>query len=323
MQQSSSQSGFVRKLLLIVVLGVVFFVILFKHFLAPPADFPVPYRLTIEPGQTLFSISDELYSAHVIRSPRLFEIFMLSIGSDKNISEGEYYFQNPANALVVALRISGKEFGITRTKVTFPEGFTNKEMADRFAANFPAFDAQAFMSLTKDKQGYLFPDTYSSFPSLTAEHAVLMLEDNFQKKTESLDGDIAKSGHTLKDIIIMASILEKEAAGEEDRATVAGILWTRLANGMPLQVDAPFAYLLGKESKDLTKEDLATKSPYNTYINKGLPPAPINNPGLAAITAAIHPVSTPYLYYLHDKNGQIHYARTYEEHKKNITTYLK
>ena len=133
----------------------------------------------------------------------------------------------------------------------------------------------------------------------------------------------------LPDLVSLVSLLadllpiiEKEAAGDNDRGIVSGILWNRIDAGIPLQVDAPFLYLLGKESKDLTRKDLATSSPYNTYIHKGLPPAPINNPGLAAITAAIHPESSDYFYYLHDKNGMIHFAKTYAEHKKNIQKYL-
>lgn len=312
---------FIRLILFILVaIGSVY---LFRSFVAAPADFPVPYQLSIERGQTLFSISTELAEAHVIKSRRLFEIFMIAFGSEKNISEGEYYFASPASSLSIALRISGKQFGIERVKVTFPEGFTTKQMAERLATSFTGFDTTVFMTLTKGQEGYLFPDTYRFFPSATPDVIVSTLKRNFDTKVEPLRRDIGVSGRSEKDIIIMASIIEKEAAGEADRTTISGILWKRLDQGIALQVDAPFLYILGKESKELTVKDLAINSPYNTYKHTGLPPTAIGNPGLAAITAAVHPVESPYLYYLHDADGGIHYAKTYAEHKANIAKYLR
>ncbi len=303
--------------------AVIFFLGLFRSLLAAPVDFPVPYHLTVDPGQTLFSVSHELAADHVITSPRLFEIFMISFGSEKKVSEGEYYFDQPQNALEVAMRISGRQFGIDRQKVTFPEGFSTKEMAARLGATFPAFDTELFLELAKDDQGRLFPDTYGFFPTVKPDLVLTTLKRTFVKKVPDFAVAVAASGKTEHEILTMASIIEKEANGDEDRKIVAGILWKRISIGMPLQVDAPFLYLLGKESKELTKKDLAMKSPYNTYINKGLPPTPINNPGLLAIEAALHPVESPYLYYLHDSSGAIHYASTYKQHQANIQKYLK
>ncbi len=309
-----------------IILAVVCLVVaigLFRKFVAPPSDFPVPYRLTIEQGQTLFSISHELRDAHVIRAPRLFEIFMIALGAEKRVSDGEYYFGAPVSSLEIALRISGRQFGIDKKRVTFPEGFSNKQMAERLSKTFDTFDPVLFLTLAKDSEGYLFPDTYGFFPSVTPDFIVATLKRNFDTKIAPLESAIAGSGRSLKDIIIMASIIEKEANGENDRAVVSGILWKRFDQGIALQVDAPFIYILGKEGKDLTKADLSTNSPYNTYQHKGLPPTPIGNPGLAAITAAIKPESSPYLYYLHDNDGMIHYAKTYTEHQKNIKLYLR
>ena len=100
-------------------------------------------------------------------------------------------------------------------------------------------------------------------------------------------------------------------------------MWKRIDKGIPLQVDAPFLYILGKESSELTRNDLAIDSPFNTYKYKGLPPSPIGNPGLASIEAALKPKGSPYLYYLHDSSGAIHYAKTFTEHQSNIRKYLK
>jgi UPF0755 protein len=121
----------------------------------------------------------------------------------------------------------------------------------------------------------------------------------------------------------MASLIEEETATPEDRRIVSGILWKRLSSGMRLQVDATFAYTIGKGSLELTTEDLKSDSPYNTYRIYGLPPTPIVNPGLDAITAALHPTSSPYVYYLSDKNGVMHYSKTFEEHKLAKAKYLR
>jgi UPF0755 protein len=243
--------------------------------------------------------------------------------SDKTINKGEYYFEKPVSVVGVALRISGRDFGIDRKKITFPEGFTNKQIAMRLDKELSDFDSNLFLELAKDSEGYLFPDTYNFFPWSTPEVVLTTLKKTFEQKTESLNEEISKSKRSLKEIIIMASLIEKEARGEEDRFIISGILWKRIEKGIPLQVDAPFLYILGKESSELTISDLSTNSPFNTYRYKGLPPAPIGNPGLESIKASLRPTTSPYLYYLHDKNGNIYYAKTYDEHKQNIKKYLK
>lgn len=310
-------------LLLLLIGAVYLFIVGIQKVLLPPATFPVPYQITVNSGQTLFSISKELLDDGVIKNRRVFEMFVITFGDENHISEGEYYFEKPVSSIEIALRITGRDFGVAKRKVTFPEGFSNKEMATRLTDTFDSFDTALFVSLSKNQEGYLFPDTYGFFPSTTPDVIVTALRKNFDKKIEKLQPQISLSKRSLSDIVIMASIIEKEARGENDRGLVSGILWNRIDAGIPLQVDAPFIYLLGKESKELTKTDLATKSLYNTYLHKGLPPTPINNPGLAAIEAAITPEPSSYFFYLHDAEGAIHYAKTYTEHLANIKKYLK
>lgn len=309
--------------LLLLVGALYLFVTGVQKVLLPPSTFPVPYNITINSGQTLFSISKELFDDGVIKNRRVFEMFVITFGDESHISEGEYYFEKPVSSIEIAMRIAGKQFGVAKRKVTFPEGFSNKEMATRLTETFDSFDTALFLSLSKNQEGYLFPDTYGFFPSTTPDVIVTALRKNFDRKIERLQPQITSSKRSLKDIVIMASIIEKEAKGDADRELVSGILWNRIDAGIPLQVDAPFLYLLGKESKELTKTDLATKSLYNTYLHKGFPPTPINNPGIAAIEAALKPEISSYFYYLHDADGTIHYAKTYTEHKANIKKYLK
>ncbi len=299
--------------------GFYFFITL----IAPPKNFPTPYQLSINSGQTLFSISQELKSDNVVKSPRIFEIFMIFFGNEKKISEGEFYFEKPTSSLQIAIRITTRSFGIKKTKITIPEGFSNKEISNRVKDSFPEIDIDRFNFLIKGKEGFLFPDTYNFFPNVTPEIIINTLEKNFSQKISLLKNEVDQSKRSLNQIIVMASIIEKEASGENDRNLISGILWNRFDRGIALQVDAPFLYLLGKESKNLTRSDLLIDSPYNTYLNKGLPPYPINNPGTEAIKAAINPDNTEYLYYLHGKDRNIYYAKTYSEHQLNIKKYLK
>lgn len=186
-------------------------------------------------------------------------------------------------------------------KITFIEGSTNEDIVKLLSDRISNFNKDAFLNDPRSKQGYLFPDTYFFFPFATLDEVLNAMTLNFTKRVSPLDQDIKSSGKSLKDIIIMASILEKEASGKEDIGIISGILWKRIKLGIPLQVDiAP-----------------------TTYKESGLPEKPINNPGLRAIKAAINPIETSYLFYLHDKDGRVHYAVNFNEHKSNIAKYLK
>jgi UPF0755 protein len=170
----------------------------------------------------------------------------------------------------------------------------------------------------------LFPDTYFIFPGERADTVHKMLRENFDQQIldEDVVAAIEESGKTLEELLVMASILEKEASRMQDRRTIAGILWERIDRGMPLQVDAVFPYIIGKNTFELTLEDLKVDSPYNTYANKGLPPGPIGNPGLNSILAAATPIASEYLFFLSDYSGDFHFSRTYEQHLNYKRQYL-
>jgi UPF0755 protein len=314
--------GFILQLFLVIILGASLCVWAVRTYVTPPADFPIESSISVEAGQDLGTVAYNLEKARIVKSADAFKLLMLAMGSENSISVGTYYFPVPVSSIEVAMKMSGNAFGVLQNKVTFPEGYTNGEMAARLKANFPEFDAAAFLTLSKDKQGYLFPDTYSFDPDVSADVVVNTLMKTFEEKTATFADDFAASKRSKKDIIIMASILEKEAANSEEMPVVAGILWKRINLGIALQVDAPLALMLGKTSAELTAKDLQNPSPYNTYVHRGLVPAPITNPGLDAIAAALRPVESPYLYYLHDSKGAIHYASTFEGHKQNKALYL-
>ena len=162
--------------------------------------------------------------------------------------------------------------------------------------------------------------------STKPEAIISIMRKNFDRKISQIPQISAQgetsNNHSLKDVIIMASILELEASTTESRGTISGILWKRLDLGMPLQVDSTFFYINGKNTYELTVKDLKINSPYNTYLHTGLPPTPVDNSGTDSIMAALSPISTNYLYYLSSKDGTIHYAKTLDEHRLNIARYL-
>ncbi|MBP6931702.1 MAG: endolytic transglycosylase MltG [Candidatus Pacebacteria bacterium] len=259
-----------------------------------------PTIIHISRGANLKSITEELKEKNVVRSASMLQTFVLLFQSGKAISVGDYYF-NGEPVWRVGYMLAHGDHHIVPIRVTFPEGLTTEEMSNVLAKKIPSFDTEEFLRITNGQQGYLFPDTYFFYPKTTADEVVDVLQSNFAKKIKAFDSDIEKSGYTKKQILTMASILEGEARGENDINIISGILWKRLKNGMLLQVDVD----------------------RGTYSKKGLPSSPIANPGISAIKAALEPSNSPYLYYLHDKDGRVHYAVTYTEHKNNIKKYLK
>lgn len=291
--------------------------------LLPPSDFPSQYTFTIQEGQGLRQVSAHLEEEELIRSRFVFEFLIMVIGGEKSVAYGEYYFEKPLDAFTLSKQIAEHDFNVTYKRVTIPEGYTNVEIAELLEKTYKNFDSNQFKSLTAGKEGYLFPDTYFFFPSAGTTEIVGKLEENFDIKIADYESDIAESNFSEQETIILASLIEAETNGDDDREMISGIIQNRLRINMALQIDASVRYALSKFTEPLTYADLKVDSPYNTYTNRGLPPGPIGNPGLSSIEAALNPSKTDYLYYLHDEDGTIHYAKTFEEHKQNISKYLR
>jgi UPF0755 protein len=283
--------------LLLIVCGVFIFISLL---LSAPFGNKVT-TIHISEGQSLNSIVNNLEAQRVVKSSFLLKTFIVLFKSDRQITKGDYLFDKNQSVFKIAWQIARGIHNIAPIKITFKEGITNEEIATILADKLPSFRRDLFLTNIDTKQGYLFPDTYFFFPLTTTDEVINDLSTNFKKKISMLNSDIISSGKNLSDIITMASILEKEAKGKDDPAIISGILWNRLNKGMLLQVDAV----------------------PSTYKTKGLPESPIDNPGIYTINASIKPTSTSYLFYLHDKNGVAHFAKTYQEHKLNINRYLK
>lgn len=287
--------------------------LLYLTFFAAPAGFPQGAYVTVSKGETLQAIGQDFKDRGIIKYISLFKFSTRLFGDQRRIPAGVYYFPQPQNSVEVAIRLASGDFETAPVRVTVPEGATVADIAKILMQKMPGFDYSGFMNAAKGQEGYLFPDTYFFMPGDSTDAILSVFSNGFHTHINKVQTQINAFGKPLPEVITMASLLEKEAADTQSRRIIAGILWHRIAIGMPLQVDAVFPYIIGKNSFQLTNSDLKIDSPYNTYTNKGLPPGPIANPGLDSITAAITPIKNNYLYYLSDKQGNFHYAATYAE----------
>jgi len=312
----------VKKIILTILLAfVLVFGVVWNLTVKPDPAFPTNSYFIVEEGKSLSAISTALAENKIIRSPLSFKVittFVLMGGNDA--VAGDYFFEKPLNVFAVAWRIIHGTFVINPIKITIPEGLNKFEIATIINKNIPTFDIKTFTDHAKE--GYMFPDTYYFVDKVKPNDVLRIMKENFDRKIKSLKNEVFVFKKPLDDVIRVASILELEASLPETRRIIAGIIWKRLAINMPLQVDVTFKYINGKGSFELTKADLAFDSAYNTYKYTGLPPTAISNPGLDAINAAIRPTDTKYLYFLSDRQGIMHYAITFEEHKKNRDKYL-
>jgi len=245
-------------------------------------------------------VAGELKAKNFIQSPLAFKIFVRLLGGEKRMQVGTYFFKQPISSINIALKLTHHFLGEKPITVTIYEGMTNAKIAKLLAQKLPPIKADDFIAQAKNLQGRLFPDTYFFSPYDTVEDIIYELNQNFDEQIAKLKIDVVLSGQTLNQILVMASIIEGEANKDVDRHLISGILWKRLSIEMPLQVD-------------VAKE---------TYKQQGLPDAPINNPGLEAIEAAIYPETSDYLYYLTGRDGQMYYAEDFAGHKKNRRLYL-
>lgn len=310
-----------RKKAVVAFLVAFVLAIIVNIFIGAPSDFPVGDITTVHSGDSLKSIGVKLHESKVIKSEFIFRTTAILLGGERGIIAGDYLLDEKESSPYIALRLVKGYFHLEPVKITIPEGWNVFKIGDYLSKKIVKFDKNEFIKIAQKDEGYLFPDTYFVSATIKPEEVVTLMKDNFDQKIGGIK-EIKTFNKPLSDVVIMASILEGEAL-PQDRRVVAGILWRRLSLGMPLQVDSTFAYINGKDSYNLTLDDLKIDSPYNTYKYKGLPPGPISNPGVDGLTAAVTPIKTNYLYFLTEKDGTIHYAKTFEEHKANKEKYLK
>ncbi len=280
----------------------------------------------ISPGEGLNSITRRLSTQELIRSRIVFYLTVKQLGIEKKIQAGDFRLSQSMSAKQLAEELT---HGTLDEWVQIIEGLRKEEIAETVTKKLD-FTETEFNSLAKE--GYLFPDTYLVPKQASAGFMVDLLTNTFdQKYTPEMQAKAKKLGLTKDQVVTLASIVEREARSKEAKQQVASILMKRLNEDMPLQVDATIQYLLGYQpgekswwKRHLSLADLKIDSPYNTYINTGLPPGPISNPGIDAIEAVVNAdPKTPYLFYITGNDNKMHYAKTGEEHAKNVQKFLQ
>lgn len=331
------------------------FVAIALFFMSPPRG-SFPKEVTIPRHSSARASAEFLEQEGIVRSSYLILFFLFVSGDIRNIQAGTYFFDKPRWVFSIAKSITDP---LTRKIVTvrIPEGVSLRgigleyENRDLFTSDelwaftgIPAHDYRvgelALPDLSKLKsqfpflqelpsyatlEGFLLPDTYELFEDVEPAEVVYKMLQNFETRMqeEGLFEEIKKQELSLYEVVTLASLLEREAIHYDDKRIIAGIIENRLKRDMPLQLDASLMYVTGRGSSLLTKEDLDSDSPYNTYEHKGLPLGPIANPGIDSIKAVINPEKTSYLYYLSDRHYTIYYSKTFEEHKQKKRIYLQ
>lgn len=289
----------------------------------------------IEKGEGSRTVSEKLVQEKLISGKWYFYYYMQTHDLLNKILPGDYQLSGNMAIPEIATTITQEQNKFA--KITFPEGWDSKKMAERLSAN--DFSGEEFLEIVKNPpveltnkysffsllprgtnlEGYLFPDTYFFSQKFSTVEITGKILNNFDNQlTPDLREEIKKQGKSLNEIITMASIIEREVKNNEDRKVVSGIFWNRIKAGQPLQSCATISFILGVSKDQYSFEDTRIQSPYNTYLNQGLPPGPISNPGISSIEAAIYPAQTSYNYFLSDpESGKTVFSKNIEEHNAN------
>lgn len=337
-------------LLSIIILDIIALIVwgAFIYRVSSPLDnFSEEFKIVdIKEGIGLNEIALQLENESIISDTPTFVAYVLIERKQSELKAGEYVI-TPDMSIKDIVSVMAEGTSPNTKRVTFPEGYTSMQMADRLVKEGILQNREEFISFSEMTskstydtfeynflnimdapllEGLLFPDTYDLKINSQASAVIDKMLKAFNDKAWPIlqeGGKDQASPYSSYELLIIASLLEEEVQSEEDMKNVAGILYNRLEIGMPLQVDATLAFITGKQTGQLTNTDKEIDSPYNTYQNRGLPPAPISNPGLRAIEATLNPTENDYLYYLTGRDGNTYFGRTLEEHNDNKQKYLR
>jgi len=295
----------------------------------------------VEKGKGVKEISSALQEQGFIKDRNLFNLYIFWKQAGNKLQAGEYLLSfSMAVPEIMDKLVSGE---ITEKKITIIEGWSKNEIA-QYLENEQMFSAEDFLEIVADRssefsqkynflksipkgldlEGYLFPDTYQVDKSIDPEDMVEVMLENFDSKlSPELKMEIEKQEKSVFEIVTIASLLEKEVRTIEDKKIVSGILRERMRLGIPLQIDATIAYITGKKTTKISKEETQVDSPYNTYKYRGLPLGPICNSGFESILASVYYEDSDYLYYLSTPEGETIFSRTLKEHNIAKVKYLK
>ena len=330
----------------LVVFGILIALFASRAWYAQPAPEVVgtantSVSLTINPGDSVSAIANELQANGIIDSPFAFRVYV-KLFDNATLYPGHYTILQDSSYESIMATLHQVESNVIR--ITIPEGLSLEQMAERIQTALPditlnswnstvaaggPFESDPFIISSKkpranNLEGYLFPDTYEFAKDATAQDVVRVMLNTMQKHINNLGAPTGDAtGMTVHQIITLASIVEKEVRTAETMKNVADVFLKRIAIGMSLQSDATINYVIKGDDPSPLYSDLEVDSPYNTYKHPGLPPGPIAAPGLNALTAVFHPTSNEYFYFLTTDAGEIYYAKTYDQHLENKRRYLK
>lgn len=305
-------------------------------------------------GQSVQGIAQNLKEAGLLNSIFLFKVYVWEQGRGTDFQAGRYALNTDMSLQEIVNKMTSGETRDNTETVKIIEGWRLDRIA-RYLEDEGLFPQEDFLAVTgypriyrqEDElpgardfsttfdflrsnpsgyslEGYLFPDTYEIYNNAPPDNVVVKMLSNFDSKvTEEMRAEIERQGKTLHEIVTMASLLEKEVQTKEDMKIVAGIFWEKIERNDPIRSCATLAYILGEDKVQYSTEDTEIESPFNTYQNSGLPPAPIGNPGLKAIKAAIYSAKTDYNYFLSPSGSDdTVFSKTWEEHLRNKRKYL-
>ena len=291
----------------------------------------------IPPGSGTATMGRRLAEMGIIRSPSSFRLAVWLRGAGRRLQAGEYRFERPMTPAEVVDKIARGDVYVRA--ITFREGLTAREMAALYessgfgtAAEFIAASRNAQLvndidPAARDLEGYLFPDTYTLQRRATAAQLIERMVNQFKKAlTPEIQQQASARGLNVRELVTLASLVEKETGKAEERRVVAGVYANRLRIGMGLQCDPTVIYALmlaGRYDGNIRKGDLQIDSPYNTYRYAGLPPGPIAAPGAASLAAAANPADVPYLYFVSRNDGSHVFSTTLEEHNRNVNEFQR
>jgi len=324
-----------KKVVILALATTLIFVFLgyfwWQNSLKPVSDSKQERVFTISRGESLDSISARLEQDGFVHSSIVFKLYAYQTDLKSKIQAGSFRLSQSMDLPTIALSLT---HGSQDIWITFPEGLRREEIIAKLAQNFVGFDSANFLMITSKDEGKLFPDTYSIPKESDSKTVRQIFLTNYDKKySDELKQQAKLANLSENQVLTLASIIEREARKDKDRKNVAGILLKRLKADWPLQVDATVQYAVANQRckgnitcdwwQPVIHSDLEIISVYNSYLNKGLPPAPICNPSLSSIKAVLYPEETEFWFYLNDLSGEMHYAVTGEEHNQNVEDYLR
>lgn len=266
------------------------------------------------------AIVNELKEQNFIKDPVVFFIYIKLHNLDRAIQAGSYKLTRSMSLPELIEEIS---HGTVDVWITIPEGYRAEEIAEVLEAEIPSYE-DSWVSSLKAEEGYLFPDTYLIPKDADISTVISIFKKNFNAKVESIG--LSADASNIHELVTIASLIEREALRDDEKPLIASVIYNRLNNGMALDIDATLQYAKGKVGGKWwtvpTGVDRQIDSKYNTYKYPGLPPGPIANPGIEAIRAANSPTSSEYYFYIHDREGNIHFSRTLTEHNQKVDQYL-